>query len=35
MLDIVNVLAQLFVPCSSRSAIRIREKSNGAVNVET
>ena len=35
MLDIVNVLAQFFVPRSSRPAIRICEKSNGASNIET
>jgi hypothetical protein len=35
MLDIVDVLAQFFVPRSSRPAIGICEQSNGASNVET
>jgi hypothetical protein len=35
MLDIVNVLAQFFVPRSSRPAIRICEKPNGASNIKT
>src|SRR5262249_509382 len=35
MLDVVNVLAQFFVPRSSRPAIRICEKPNGTSNIET
>src|SRR6516165_4495666 len=35
MLDVVNVLAQFFMPRASRSAIRICEKSNGALDIKT
>src|ERR1700730_2983514 len=35
MFDIVNVLAQFFMARASRSAIRICEKSNGALDLKT
>src|SRR5215469_11697833 len=35
MFDIVNVLAQFFMPRASRSAIRICKKSNGVIDIKT
>src|SRR6516225_3414476 len=35
MFDIVNVLAQFFMARASRSAIRICEKSNAALDIKT